>query len=228
MDTIDRIMSGEIGLLDAEEYMRGIETDIKTGMTHLAITLGAIKLYRLFLDVAKSFPEYIEKERTYLKKSTAYSLAAAGENYLRYQKDLEKNQIQLSNNKEKIKIIDHYLAAHDPMFFVRLKEMSYRRFREYQEEKKGVYIDVYNSENDGVPVAVKGTGLYIGDKKLKGLNITEAKEKLSAGKRAFIVWIDDNEAARKRAKRAIEKTGIGEDRKKQGRESIITREENQG
>jgi len=211
MAFIDEILSGDATLSDTEEYMRDLESDIKIGMVHLAISLGAIKKYQKYLDVAASFQAYIEQERTHLGRSQAERLAKIGDNYLRYRKQIADNGIMLHGNMDKVRIIDPVLEERDPMFWPRLKKLSFRKFRDYQEEKKHVYLDVYHSSNGEPDVSVKGAGLYVGDQKVKGLNMNDVRQKAAEGKRALVLWIDDTEAAYKRAKRAIEKTGVEEE-----------------
>ena len=211
MSVIEDIMEGNMSLSDTESYMRSVEEGMKLSLKALAISLGAIKKHQLYLSVAKSFQEYIELERTYISKSQADRLARIGENYLRYRKQLEDHDIKLNGNSEKVRIIDPQLVDRDPMYWLRLRSLSFRQFRDYQEEKRHAYIDVYHSEDGEIPVSVKGAGLYIGDKKVKGLNLNDAKHEIAKGKRAFVVWIDDDDATYKRAKRAIEKAAVEED-----------------
>jgi hypothetical protein len=52
------------------------------------------------------------------------------------------------------------------------------------------------SRNLNETVTVNGASLYFGSKKIRGLNLNEAKREIHNGKRLVAVWVEDDKEAR--------------------------------
>ena len=194
-------------LQDVESFMMGVSHEIKKGWAHLAVSLATIKTEELYLPITGSWIEYIRMERTGLKYRQSLKLAKAGEIYLRYQGDLESENIKLSDNLTKLSMVDSEIVEFDPMYFVNFKSLSSRQLQDYQNEKRKL-LRAYPVSSQKGEVSVKGSAIYIGDQKLKGLSLSEAREKMGQGKRLLALWVDDDEAAVRRVRRSLDRAGI--------------------
>ncbi len=189
-------------LYDIEGFMRSVEYGVKKAMANLAVALATIKMEGLYLQVAKSWKDYIRMERTHLKYRESLRLAHAGELFLRYQLELKGENIKLSDNLSKVQMIDSTIADRDPMYFKRLKSMSVRQLKDYNIRKRDE-LNVYPViPVDGI-MTVRGASLYIGENKIKGFSLTEAREKIGEGKRLVCVWVEDDDNEVRRIRRRL-------------------------
>lgn len=188
-------------LWDAESYILGIQDKRNIGLAHIAVTLAKIRRDRYFLEVSKSWKTYIIQDRFKLGYRQSIHLANIGEIYLTFQKQLEENGIYLSDNMSKMVLFDAEIASQDPRFYDQFKSLSCRKLKTYIEDYKADRISVYPDGDNGKNLTVNGAYLYSCGKKVKGINANEVKRETAAGKRAVIIWVDnDNEARRIRRK----------------------------
>jgi hypothetical protein len=192
----------EATLHDIEEFMRSVEQGVKRALANLAVALATIKMEKLYLQVANSWKDYIKMERTNLGYRESLKYARAGELFLRHQIELEEENIKLSDNLSKIHMIDSTVADHDPMYFKRLKSMSVRQLKDYNIRKRDELHEYPGTAVDG-NTSVRGSSLYIGDRKVKGLSLNEAREKIGEGKRLVCVWVEDDDNEVRRVRRRL-------------------------
>lgn len=191
-----------------ESGMRAVEGNIKIALAILAVTLGRIKREQLFLSVAPNFKAYLQQERTDLSYRKAVHLASIGVKFWEYRSELQENEIRLSSVMSKIRLIDSDIADHDPMIWERLKSLSVREFRNYIDKRRGdinVYTAGGNGGNLAGSVTVSGLSLTIGGKKVRGINLNQIREETAKGKRAVVLWVDDDNEARRIKRRMVER-----------------------
>lgn len=184
-------------LIKAEEFISGVRCSQSIGQAHIAVTLATIRSDRLFLAVAKSWKDYIKQNRSGIGYRNSMRLARVGEIYLTFKDQLEENGIKLSENMSKMELFDIGIAAKDPVFFDKFVSLSYRELKSWIKEYK---INGYTSNHGGLleaPVTEKGASLYIGDEKVRGINLNEVRKEAGAGKRAVVIWVDDDCEARR-------------------------------
>lgn len=184
-------------LQEAEDFIFSVRKGQDIGTAHIAVTLAHIRRDRLFIDVSTSWKGYIKQERSGIKYKESLRLANIGEKYLTFQDQLEENGILLSKNMSKMDLFDCEIASKDPIFFEKFKELSYRGLSEYikayrrSSQRCDQYSDIVGS------VTEKGASLYIGDEKVRGINLNEVRKEAGAGKRAVVIWVDDDCEARR-------------------------------
>jgi hypothetical protein len=187
------------------------EQSIKTAKALMAIALGQIKLRELYKEVAPSFRQYLMMERTDLPLKTAEYLSGIGVQFWLYRDKLRENKIRLSTVMSKIPAVTNILAEQDPMIWKKLKSLSKREFLSYA-ERQTKYLNGQAVIEGNIEIAeavtVSGASLSIGGKKIKGFNLNDARREIAAGKRALIIWIDDDHNKTRRVKRALDKAGI--------------------
>ena len=152
------------------------------------------------MKVAPNFKAYLFKERTYLSYESSVNLAAIGEKFWEYRTELKENEIRLSTVLNKVRYLDKDVTDTDPMIWDRLKSLSCRGFKDYVKKQKdniNVYSENQTDNNSTETMTVNGAGLYLGAKKVKGLNLNEAVRETKNGKRLVAVWVDDDTEARK-------------------------------
>lgn len=188
-------------LNDAEIFIGEVNKSMAVGTAHIAVTLAQIRRDRLFLTVSSSWKGYILQDRNNIGYENSKRLVKIGEIYLTFRDQLEEKGIKLSDNMSKMELFDEEIAAVDPVFYDKFKKLSYRALKKYiKDYKSGRYTSISNDSKNGM-VTEKGASLYIGDLKVKGLNLNEARENVAEGKRAVVIWVnDDNEARRIRRK----------------------------
>ncbi len=191
-------------LQDAELFISDIQRDMAIGMAHVAVTLAKIRRDKLFLAVSKSWKGYIAQDRNGIGYENSKRLVKIGEIYLTFRTQLEENGIKLSENMSKMELFDPDIAAVDRVFYEKFKKLSYRALKRYiKDYKAGRYTYISDDLAIGT-VTEKGASLYIGSEKVKGINLNEARREIAEGKRAVVVWVnDDNEARRIRRKLGV-------------------------
>ncbi len=193
---IDYPFKESVTLAGIESVMRMIENDIKISMALLAVSLGRIKRDGLFYDVASNFKEYIRLERTNLSYQKAIHLSEIGLKYWEFQTEFRQNKLKLSKCMSKIRLIDRNLVENDPMFWGRFKELSVRELKAYI-ERRNSDINVYTANSMTDKIRVSDASLFIGEEKIKGINLKDAREQTAAGRRAVVFWVDNDNQARK-------------------------------
>lgn len=191
-------------LWDAENYILGIQDKRNIGLAHIAVTLAKIRNDKYFLDVANSWKAYIMQDRMKLGYRQSIHLANIGEIYLTFRDQLEENGIFLSDNMSKMVLFDAEIASQDPRFYDQFKSLSCKKLKKYIQDYKSNRINDYPHGIDKSRVTEKGASLYIGDSKVKGINLNEIRRETAAGKRAVVVWVDDDNEAR-RVRRRLER-----------------------
>lgn len=191
-------------LQDAEIFISEVKKGMAVGMAHVAVTLAKIRRDKLFLSVSNGWKGYIAQDRNGIGYENSKRLAKIGDIYLTFRVQLEEKGIKLSDNMSKMDLFDPEIAAVDPVFYDKFKSLSYRALRKYiHDYKHDRYTSIYDCTNTST-VTEKGSSLYIGEKKLKGLNLNEARREIAQGKRAVVVWVDNDNEARK-IRRRIER-----------------------
>jgi hypothetical protein len=190
-------------LYDAESYMIGIQSKRNIGLAHIAVTLAHIRREMYFLEVSKSWKGYIKQDRLKLGYRQSIHLANIGEIYLTFRVQLEENGIYLSENMTKMSLFDSEIASQDPMFYEQFKSLSCNKLKKYIKEYKSNRIIDYPAGKENGNMVVNGASLYIGDKKVKGVNLNEIRRDVAAGKRFIVVAVDDDNEAR-RVRRRLE------------------------
>jgi len=185
-----------VTLHSLEDGMLAVESNIKIGIAILAVSLGRIKREGLYLSVAPSFKHYCHLERTNLTYPKAIHLAAVGEKYWEFQKEIRSNDIKLSQVMSKMRLLDRRIVDGDPLWWDRFKNLSVRELKAFLERRK-LDINVYSATEKPATVTVNRSSLYIGNMKVRGINLNEVQEKTIQGKRAVIVWVDDDNEARR-------------------------------
>lgn len=208
--SVDFAFAENATLESIEEGIRVVESNIKLAMAVMAVALGRIKREGLFYKVAPSFKAYLERERTDLSYQKAIHLAAVGEKFWEFRTQLKAHDIHLSEVMSKVRLLEKDVTETDPMVWDRLQKLSYREFKRHIEKQRG-RINVYTEDDFNgdmsASVSVTGKSLAIGGIKLRGLDLGEAAENIRKGKRAIVLWVeDDNEA--KRVRRSMRKMGL--------------------
>lgn len=197
----------EIATLESIEMgMRAVEDNVRFGMALLAVSLGRIKRERLYSSVASDFKSYLVLERTNLSYSKAIHLSAIGQNYWDFQTELRQNDIKLSKNMSKVRLLEMDIVTSDPMFWERFKNMSVRELKSHIEKTKDS-LNVCTGESLAGSVTATSSGLFIAGEKVRGFNLKEARQKVGEGKRALVIWVDNDSEARK-VKRTLEKSSF--------------------
>lgn len=191
-------------LNDAEIFISGVQKGMSVGMAHIAVTLAQIRRDELYKDVSQTWKGYIIQDRNELGYENSKRLARIGEIYLTFREQLEENDIKLSENLSKMELFDSEIASIDPVFYKKFKKLSYRALKRYiKDYKAGRYTSIMD-DSDSLPVTEKGAFLYIGQKKVRGINLNEIRAAVKDGKRFVVVAVDDDNEAR-RIKRRIER-----------------------
>lgn len=196
---IDFALKDDVNLESIEDGMRAVESNMKIAVAILAVSLGRIKKDGLYRAVAPNFKSYLQRERTTLSYQKAVHLAAVGEKFWEFRTQLIENEIKLSKVMSKVRLLEKPIVDSDPMIWDRIKSLSYREFKRYVEKQKSninVYSEMNQNRNLNETVSVSGAGLYFGSKKVKGLNLNEARREIDNGKRLVAVWVDDDKEAR--------------------------------
>lgn len=191
-------------LREAEDFISGVHKGMAIGTAHIAVTLASIRRDRLFIEVAQSWKGYIHQDRNNLGYENSKRLCRIGDIYLTFRDQLEENNIKLSENMSKMELFDPEIASIDPVFYDKFKDLSYRGLKRYIANYREARYTSTSGGITGDPVTEKGASLYIGDKKVRGINLNEVKREAAAGKRAVVIWVDDDSEAR-RVKRRMGK-----------------------
>jgi len=195
----ENLESIEYGILELESVIKG-------SMVAIALGLGRIKMDKLYLEIAGSFKEYLTLRRMNINQSTAYGLAKAGENILKYRNQIEGNDIRLSKVLQKMRYVNNTIAEQDPRLWDRLSNLSEREFRVYVRNQTAIlnnFIDADNTTPLVSDVYTKGSALIIAGKPVKGINLNEFRVETSSGKRPIVIWVKDNSNEVRRVQRKI-------------------------
>jgi hypothetical protein len=182
-----------------EDGIRAVECNNITGLAVIAISFGRIKKDKLYHEAGySSFKDYILSERTYTKYKQAIKLSRIGVNWWKYRNQMAENGIRLSGHMSKVDLLSMADISNDPMFWQKFKSFSVKGLREYMNRvNDGIYE--YPAVFGGSRVDVSGSSILLDGVKVRGFNINDARKETAAGKRAVVVWVDnDNEARRVR------------------------------
>lgn len=197
-------LKDNVSLDYVEEGIRATEDNVEFGTALIAVAFGRIKKDQLYKEAGFSnFKEYLESERTYTKYKKAMYLSKAGINWWIYRDQFKENGLRLSNCLSKTALIDVSVVEDDPMFWHNFKSKSVRELALYI-KKKSENRNVYHTVSNKNDASVKGASLTIGGKKVRGINIHECRHEIERGKRAVVIWVDDDNEAR-RIKRRIDR-----------------------
>ncbi len=193
---VDFAFEDNATLESLEEGIREIGDQIKLGHAFIAVALGRVKKDKLYLKVAVDFKRYLELERLDLSYQRAIYLADIGEKYIRYKPQLQANGIRLYENMSKIRLLESEIVENDPVWWKRMKKNSVRELKDFIEKRKSS-IDVSTEPNDDGIITVSNSSLYLNREKIRGINLKEFKKNAHKGKRAVVIWVDDDQEARK-------------------------------
>lgn len=193
----DYAFKDNASLESIEEGMKAVEANMKFGLAILAVSLGRIKRDALYYSVAGSFKEYIFLERTNLSYRKALHLAAIGENFWKFRPQLKEHGLRLSEHMSKVRLLDETVVDRDPMFWERFQCLSVRELKGYIDRRKIAGINVYPADGSTGNVSTNGASLSIGGRKVRGLNLNEIRSETAKGRRAVVIWVEDDNEARK-------------------------------
>lgn len=184
-------------LIKKEDFISEVRKKMAIGMAHTAVALAEIRREKLFLAVSTSWKDYIKQNRNDLGYENSKRLARVGEIYLTFKAQLEENGIKLSENMSKMDLFSPEIASNDPVFYDKFKSLSYRELKKYIHDYKSSRYTYTTYGNENETVTSKGASLYIGSEKIKGINLNEIRKNAEQGKRAVVIWVDDDNEARR-------------------------------
>ena len=183
-----------------EEGIRRTEDNYLTAEAILAISYGRIRREKMYLECASSFKAYLKLKRTYSTYKNAIRLSIIGMNWWEHRTDMADNGVILSDHMSKIGLL--HMASFEPstIFWYNFKQFTYEGLAQYLRNIRDG-IDMYPDADNGKNIQVAGASIMLNGVKLKGLNLNEAKREIAAGRRAVVIWAnDDNHARRIRRK----------------------------
>ena len=204
--SLDFAFKEETSLENLEMGIRAIESNVKIGLAIIAVSLGRVRREKLYLSLCSDFKSYCRMDRFNMSYNKLLHLSIIGENWWNHKQSLHDNDIKLSENMSKVRLLTsdlNHVIEKTPLFYQRFKELSYRELKVYiQKRSENLNVRARAIENENVTVTRKG--LYIGGEKVRGIDMEDVRNKMAEGKRAVVFWVDGDGEARK-VRRAIHK-----------------------
>ena len=197
--SLDFAFKEETTLENLEQGIRAIESNIKVGLAIIAVSLGRVRREKLYLSLCPDFKSYCRLDRFNMSYNKLLHLSIIGENWWNHKQALHDNGIKLSENMSKIRLLTSDLTEtiqKSPIFFQRFKELSYRELKIYIEKKRN-NLNVRTRTSDEINVTVTRKGLYVDGEKVRGIDMEEVRTKIANGKRAVIIWVNNDAEAQK-------------------------------
>lgn len=186
-----------------EEGIRAVEGNKMTAEVILAISFGRIRRDNLFIEAGyKDFKSYVKAERTYTKYKQAIKLSRIGLNWWEYNNEMAANGVKLTSNMSKVALLHLADFHNDPLFWEKFNSFSVEKLERYMRDLRDE-IHMYPAVGNGSDVKVQGASILLNGVKVKGLNLNEARKEIAQGKRAVVVWVHDENEAR-RVRRRVE------------------------